>query len=127
MDEGHKRLLVVDDESTVREVVMRALRRAGFTDLDEAADGAAALERLRAQTYHLVISDWEMPRLDGRGLLEALRTPSGELPVPVLVISGSGTEEARAAGATATLAKPITPGPLVDLVRELLKKGPAQS
>ena len=68
-----------------------------------------------------------MPRLDGRGLLEALRTPGGELPVPVLVISGSGTEEARAAGATATLAKPITPGPLVDLVRELLKKGPAQS
>lgn len=120
MDERSIRVLIVDDDSAVREVVARALRRAGFTSVDEAPDGAVALERFRAHPYNLVITDWEMPRLNGLGLLQALRTPSGALPVPVLVISGSGTDAARAAGATATLAKPITPGPLVEAVRKLL-------
>jgi two-component system chemotaxis response regulator CheY len=68
------RVLIVDDSKAMRMIVMRTLRQAGFeATVTEAVDGIDALEKARADDFDLVLADWNMPRLDGLGLLEALR------------------------------------------------------
>lgn len=66
-------VLVVDDQLTIRALVRSGLQQLGFKDIREAADGEAALRALLAQPAHLVISDYNMPKLDGLGLLRAVR------------------------------------------------------
>ncbi len=66
-------VLVVDDQLTIRALVRSGLQQLGFKDIREAADGEAALRELIAKPAHLVISDYNMPKLDGLGLLRAVR------------------------------------------------------
>ncbi len=66
-------VLVVDDQLTIRALVRSGLQQLGFKDIREAADGEAALRALLAEPVHLVISDYNMPKLDGQGLLRAVR------------------------------------------------------
>lgn len=66
-------VLVVDDQLTIRSLVRSGLQQLGFTDIREAADGELALRSLLAKPAHLVISDYNMPNLDGLGLLRAVR------------------------------------------------------
>ena len=66
-------VLVVDDQLTIRALVRSGLQQLGFKDIREAADGEAALRALLAEPVHLVISDYNMPKLDGLGLLRAVR------------------------------------------------------
>jgi chemotaxis protein histidine kinase CheA/CheY-like chemotaxis protein len=114
--------LVVDDSLSVRRVATRHLRALGF-DVDEATDGEQALARLRDRTYRLILTDLEMPRMDGFELLEELRR-SGTLKATSVVMSSTRTDPAtrrRALdlGAVAFLPKPITTDDLARIVAAL--------
>ena len=79
--------LIVDDSSTMRSIARRMLRQFGY-ECDEAADGAAALERIRANGADLVLLDWEMPVMDGLETLKAMRAESwGRVPKVVMCTS----------------------------------------
>jgi two-component system chemotaxis response regulator CheY len=120
MDRSRARVLVVDDMSALRHAVRRVLREGGFSAIDEAEDGEAALVLLRSASYDLVITDLRMPNLDGVGLVRALRRLPEGGQTPVLALSGSGLDDALEAGATAALAKPFLSADLLDNVLELL-------
>ncbi|MFT4977829.1 MAG: two-component system chemotaxis response regulator CheY [Myxococcota bacterium] len=106
------KVLIVDDSRAMRMIVKRTLRQAGFNSLDivEAVDGQDALEKIKAKRPQLILSDWNMPNLDGYKLLEALRS-SGEK-IPFGFVTAQGTPEmqqrARSAGASFFITKPIT-------------------
>ena len=67
------RILIVDDSKIARLVVKQVLREIGYTDVTEACDGREALEILETERFEMILSDWKMPRLDGLGLVKALR------------------------------------------------------
>lgn len=118
-------VLLVDDDALVRRVERRLFTGAGFARVDEAADGAQALVALSARHYDLVITDWQMPVLDGAGLLTALRRWPERCDTPVLVLSGSAPgADALEAGANGLLAKPCTPEALLTAVDEVLAMYP---
>jgi two-component system chemotaxis response regulator CheY len=72
MDKGMK-ILVVDDFPTMRRIVRNLLKELGYSNVDEAEDGMAGLARLRSGKYDFVISDWNMPNLDGLAMLKEIR------------------------------------------------------
>jgi two-component system chemotaxis response regulator CheY len=72
MDKSMK-ILVVDDFPTMRRIVRNLLKELGYTNVDEAEDGAAGLARLRGGGFDFVISDWNMPNLDGLAMLKEIR------------------------------------------------------
>lgn len=116
------KVLIVDDSRAMRMIVKRTLRQAGFNNLEivEAVDGRDALAKFRAERPSLVLSDWNMPNLDGYGLLEALRRDGAS--VPFGFVTAQGTPEmqqrARNAGASFFVTKPIT----VDAFRKNLSR-----
>lgn len=116
------KVLIVDDSRAMRMIVKRTLRQAGFNNLEivEAVDGRDALEKFRAERPELVLSDWNMPNLDGYGLLESLRRDGSS--VPFGFVTAQGTPEmqqrARSAGASFFVTKPIT----VDAFRKNLSR-----
>ena len=74
------RILVVDDFSTMRRIVRNLLKELGFTNVDEAEDGAIALQKLQAGGFEFVVTDWNMPNMDGLQLLQTIRsTPAQRL------------------------------------------------
>jgi chemotaxis protein histidine kinase CheA len=115
-------VLVVDDSISVRKVVARHLRGMGY-DVEEVSDGLEALGRLRSRSYRLVVSDLEMPRMDGFELLAELARLEIAKTVPVLVASTRSDPETRrkvlALGAREFLTKPIDPDAMTALAREL--------
>jgi chemosensory pili system protein ChpA (sensor histidine kinase/response regulator) len=116
-------VLLVDDSISVRRVVSAMLERAGLEVL-LATDGVDALERLGTQPVDLVLTDLEMPRLNGFELLQDIRRRAAtrELPVVVLTSRNSAKHEnlARQLGATHFLAKPVQEETLVGMVQEAL-------
>ena len=120
------RCLVVDDFVTMRRVVRSLLRELGFADVDivEAANGAAALERLREETFDVVITDIEMPALGGFELLSAIRRDARWRHLPVLMVTAEATKEeivrCTQAGATAYLVKPFTRAVLEEKLRSAI-------
>lgn len=110
-------ILVVDDSTAVREVltfILRQIPEFGRAVIDQAGNGAVALNKLRAARYDLVLSDIRMPYLDGLGLVRAIRNELANRTTPVILISTLGSEEdvrrGLEAGASAYLLKPLTPG-----------------
>lgn len=123
------RALVADDSRTARGRVVRCLREHGW-NVDEAADGAEALERVRRDTYDLLVTDIEMPRRTGIELLQELRAAGAQL--PAIVVSSRDEPETRQRtaqlGAVAHLAKPVDEVTLADLLRRLAShQSPATS
>jgi Response regulator containing a CheY-like receiver domain and a GGDEF domain len=90
-------LLVVDDSFTTRELLRSILQSAGY-DVTVAIDGADALDRLRATTYDLVVSDIEMPRVDGFTLTTRIRNDLALVDLPVILITSLASEEHRRRG-----------------------------
>jgi len=81
------KFLVVDDFSTMRRILRNLLKELGFTDVDEAEDGAVALQKLRAMPFDFVISDWNMPNMDGLVLLQHIRADESLKKLPVLMVT----------------------------------------
>jgi two-component system chemotaxis response regulator CheY len=120
------RALVVDDFITMRRVVRSLLREIGFADVDivEASNGAAALDRLRDETFDVVVTDIEMPTLGGFELLSAIRRDARWRHLPVLMVTAEATKEeivrCTQAGATAYLVKPFTRAVLEEKLRSAI-------
>jgi two-component system, chemotaxis family, chemotaxis protein CheY len=120
------RCLVVDDFVTMRRVLRSLLRETGVADADivEAANGAAALERLREAAFDVVVTDIEMPTLGGFELLSAIRRDPRWRHLPVLMVTAEATKDeivrCTQAGATAYLVKPFTVAILAEKLRAAL-------
>jgi two-component system chemotaxis response regulator CheY len=112
-------ILLVDDSRVTREVLKVFLIGKNLTVL-EAVDGLAAMRVIHEQHPDLVIADLRMPKLDGYGLLEAVRADARIRATPVLILTGTTdaqtAERCRAAGALEVLSKPIQPRPLLEAV-----------
>jgi len=91
------RLLVVDDSFATRELIRSILSAAGY-DVATAVDGLDALDRLRAETYDLVVSDVEMPRVDGFTLTSRIRNELGKTDLPVIIVTSLASEAHRRRG-----------------------------
>jgi two-component system chemotaxis response regulator CheY len=111
MAEAAAPILLVDDYRTIRRIVATLLARSGFTDIDEAADGAEALAKMRQRRYALVISDWNMQPMGGLDLLREVRADPELGATPFVMLTAEGRTEnavaAREAGASAYLMKPF--------------------
>ena len=81
------RILMVDDMISMRHVMLHMLRSLGHTDVDEAADGLQAFNLLNKNSYDLLITDYHMPKMDGRQLLKSIRSSEKLADLPVLMIS----------------------------------------
>jgi two-component system chemotaxis response regulator CheY len=105
-------VLVVDDYESVARIVSNLMEQLGFTNVDAVADGAAALEMIRAKSYGLVLSDWSMAPMSGVDLLKAVRADQKTKAVPFVMVSAQNRLEnviaARQAGADNYIVKPFT-------------------
>ncbi len=117
------RILAIDDSPTMRGLVAAALEPVGF-EIHLAADGIEGLERLEAVDPHLVITDVNMPRLDGFGVIEGVRSSGQHTSVPILVLTterGSDLKDrARRAGATGWIVKPFDDSRLIETINRVL-------
>lgn len=122
---AHLRALVVDDSSAMRKQLRYALQRVGEMETVEAADGADAWRKLSTATFDIVITDINMPLLDGLKLVALLRSGGAHQRVPVVVITTEGAEadrkRAMSLGASAYLVKPVQANQVVATVRALLR------
>lgn len=103
-------ILVVNDYNTMVRILRNLLRQLGFSNIDEANNGAAALTKLRAQPYQLVISDWNMTPMTGAELLQRVRADARLSSTRFMLVGAEDSEEMRRAsraGADAFLAKPF--------------------
>lgn len=118
-----KTILVVDDSSSLRTAVRIALTGAGF-DVVEAEDGKQALTKLDGRKYHLVISDVNMPNLDGFGFVTAMKQMAAYKYTPVVMLTTEAgddkKEKGKAAGAKAWIVKPFMPPQLLSVVSKLV-------
>ncbi|WP_137155989.1 response regulator [Rhizobium sp. FKL33] len=114
-----KKILTVDDSVTILKMLSLTLTQAGF-QVTQAEDGVAALETLQSDAPDLVVTDINMPRLDGFGLIERIRRDQRYRGLPILVLTTESDaqkkERARKAGATGWIVKPFDPGKLVDAI-----------
>jgi two-component system chemotaxis response regulator CheY len=102
-------VLVVDDSSTLRLIVIKHLNKLGFNDVDAAEDGQSALEAMGKRQYCLLFSDWEMEPMGGEQLLKAVREIPKYMKLPIIMITAKSSRGASwGAGADAYLAKPFT-------------------
>jgi len=117
-----KTVLTIDDSRTMRDMLQLALVDAGYRVI-QAVDGVDGLETLAAEGADVVITDINMPRLDGFGFIEGMRADPANRGIPVLVLStesdAAKKQRARDAGATGWIVKPFDPIKLVDAVRRV--------
>lgn len=106
------KVLVVDDFSTMRRIVKNLLRDLGFTNIQEADDGSTALPMLQGGDFDFVVTDWNMPGMQGIDLLKAIRADSSLSHIPVLLITAEAKKEqivmAAQAGVNGYIVKPFT-------------------
>ncbi|PKI14738.1 chemotaxis response regulator CheY [Colwellia sp. 12G3] len=111
MDKNMK-VLVVDDFSTMRRIVKNLLRDLGFTNIQEADDGSTALPMLQSGDFDFVVTDWNMPGMQGIDLLKAIRADASLSHIPVLLITAEAKKEqivmAAQAGVNGYIVKPFT-------------------
>lgn len=110
------KVLVVDDFSTMRRIVKNLLRDLGFTNIQEADDGSTALPMLQGGDFDFVVTDWNMPGMQGIDLLKAIRADANLAHIPVLLITAEAKKEqivmAAQAGVNGYIVKPFTAGTL---------------
>ena len=115
-------VLTIDDSRTMRDMLKHSLVAAGFRVL-QAEDGLDGLEVLKAEVPDVIVTDINMPRLDGFGFIEAVRKNLEQRTTPVLVLTTESDPEkknrAKAAGATGWIVKPFDPAKLVDAIRRV--------
>ncbi|WP_203299614.1 response regulator [Marinobacter sediminum] len=118
-----KEILVVDDSASIRQVVSMTLQDAGYR-VTEAKDGVDALGKLRGQKFNLIVSDVNMPNMDGISLLREIKKLDSAKFTPVLMLTTESEEskkmEGKQAGAKAWLVKPFKPALLLSAVAKLI-------
>ena len=125
MSQETMKFLVVDDFSTRRRIVRNLLKELGFTNIEEAEDGAVALAKLKGGGFDFVISDWNMPNMTGIELLRAIRGDAALSSLPVLMITAEAKKEniieAAQAKASGYIVKPFTAAVLDEKLSKILK------
>lgn len=121
------KILVVDDMMTMRKLVQKALKEIGFKTMTEAADGQKAWEALNTDpTYHLIISDWNMPNCTGLDLLKRVRQDSRMKALPFVLLTAESEKgqvvEALKAGVSGYIVKPFTVDALKTQLEAIHKK-----
>lgn len=118
-----KRIMTVDDSATIRQMVALTLRDAGY-EVIEAVDGRDALERLAQAPVDMLITDLNMPNLDGVGLIRTVRQQPANRFIPIIMLTteshDSKKQEGKAAGASGWIVKPFKPEQLLGVVRMVL-------
>ncbi|ARA94772.1 two-component system response regulator [Rhodothermaceae bacterium RA] len=119
------KILVVDDSPTMRRIVTNALREIGYTELDEAGDGAEALEKLKSGSFDFVVTDWNMPNMNGLELTQSIRKHADLNHLPILMVTTRGMKEdviaAMQARVNNYVVKPFTPEVLREKIDMILK------
>ena len=120
------KFLIVDDFSTMRRIVRGLLKEMGCQNTEEAEDGVVALSMLKAAKFDFVVSDINMPNMNGFDLLKAVKTDDSLKHIPVLMVTAEARKEdiVRAAqdGAAGYIVKPFTKATLEDKVQKILQK-----
>ena len=120
------KFLVVDDFSTMRRIVRNLLKESGFTEADEAEDGVVALHKLRNGNFDFVVSDINMPNMNGFQLLKEIKSDEKLKHIPVLMVTAEARKEdivlAAQSGAAGYIVKPFTKATLEDKVNLILTK-----
>jgi two-component system chemotaxis response regulator CheY len=120
------RFLIVDDFSTMRRIVRGLLKEIGYVDADEAEDGVAALHKLRNGRFNFVVSDINMPNMNGFQLLQEIKKDEKLKHIPVLMVTAEARKEdivlAAQSGAAGYIVKPFTKATLEDKLTNILKK-----
>jgi two-component system chemotaxis response regulator CheY len=118
-----KRILTVDDSASILQVQRLVLSGAGY-EVIQASDGQDALTKLNGTAVNLVLTDLNMPRLDGIGLIRAIRANPVHRLVPVIMVTTESKDgkkqEGKAAGATGWIVKPFTPEQLLAVVKKVI-------
>ena len=126
MADPKMKFLVVDDFSTMRRIVRNLLKELGYANVDEAEDGAMALAKLRSESFDFVISDWNMPVMDGLTMLQTIRADPALAKLPVLMVTAEATKEnimaAGLAGANGYVVKPFTAATLDEKLSKIFEK-----
>ncbi len=118
-----KTILAVDDSGSLRQMLSFILKDAGYGVI-EAVDGQDGLDKAKRQTVDLVLTDQNMPRMDGLTLIKALRGMKNYQSVPILMLTTESSDEmksqGRAAGASGWMVKPFDPARLTEVVKKLI-------
>ncbi len=117
-------ILAVDDSASMRKMVSFTLTGAGF-NVVEAVDGQDAFEKAQTQSFDLVLTDQNMPRMDGLGLTKMLREHPNFKSTPILILTTESSDQmkqaGRAAGATGWLVKPFDPNRLIEIIQKVIR------
>ncbi len=120
------RIMVIDDFSTMRRIVKNILKQLGYTEIEEAEDGEHALSKLREKPVQFIISDWNMPKMDGLELLKSVRNDSQLKEIPFLMVTAESEKEnimaAIGAGVSNYIVKPFTAEILKEKMDKVLEK-----
>ncbi|XTZ39341.1 chemotaxis response regulator CheY [Salmonella enterica] len=126
MADSNLRFLVVDDFATMRRIVRNLLKDLGFNNVEEAEDGVDALNKLRSSHIDFVVSDWNMPNMDGLQLLSEIRNDAALNKTPVLMVTAEAKKEniiaAAQAGANGYVVKPFTAATLEEKLNKIFEK-----
>jgi len=118
-----KSILAIDDSASIRQMVGFTLKSSGY-EVSDAADGLDGLEKAKARAFDLILTDQNMPRMDGLTLIRTLREMPQYKSVPILMLTTESSDtmkqQGRAAGATGWLVKPFDPQKLVEVVRKVI-------
>ena len=119
------KILAVDDSPTMRRIILNTLKRAGFNEVAEASDGKDALAKLKVDKYDFIITDWNMPEMDGLTFVTNVRADPELKALPVLMVTTRSVKEdiieAMKAGVNNYIVKPFTPETLAEKINQVLK------
>ena len=126
MSAAELKFLIVDDFSTMRRIVRNLLKEIGYQNADEAEDGQVALNKLREGGFNFVVSDVNMPNMNGFELLRQIRADGALKTLPVLLVTAEAKKEdiiaAAQAGASGYIVKPFTKATLEEKLTKILPK-----
>jgi two-component system chemotaxis response regulator CheY len=123
------RILVVDDSSTMRRIIINALNKVGYSDYLEAGNGREGVDKLAAGPVGLIITDWNMPEMSGLEFIKAIRANEQTRNIPTLMVTTNAAQEdiaqAMEAGVNNYLVKPFTPDGIKEKIQLALKSAQA--
>ena len=126
MADANMKILVVDDFATMRKIIRNLLKELGYSNVEEAEDGAIALEKLKAGGFDFVITDWNMPNMPGIELLKAIRQTDGIKDLPILMVTAEAEKDKVVAAVQAKVnnyvVKPFTAAVLKEKIDAIFAK-----
>ena len=118
------KILAVDDSPTMRRIIVNTLKRAGYTEVTEAADGKDALAKMQIDKFNFVITDWNMPNMDGLTFVNKLRGDPDTKTLPILMVTTRSVKDdivsALKAGVNNYVVKPFTPDTIKEKITDIL-------